>query len=51
MDKECKNDIGDMKRAGDRIVALKIIVEQDTFNLISAYAPQVGLAYQLKVKF
>jgi len=26
-------------------------VEQDTFNVISAYAPQVGLEAHLKVKF
>lgn len=31
-------------------MTLKIVVEQDTFNVISAYAPQVGLKH-LKFKF
>jgi len=52
VDKEWKKDIVDVKRIGDRIIALKFVVEQDTFNVISAYAPpQVGLEEHLKVKF
>lgn len=51
MDKEWKKDIVDVKRVGDRIIALNFVVEQDTFNVISAYTPQVGLAENLKVKF
>ena len=51
VDKEWKKDIVDVKRIGDRIIALKCVVEQDTFNVISAYAPQVGLEEHLKVKF
>ena len=39
VDKEWKKDIVDVKTIGDRIIALKIVVEQDTFNVISAYAP------------
>jgi len=39
VDKEWKKDIVDVKRIGDRIIALKIVVEQDTFNVISTYAP------------
>lgn len=41
----------DVKRVGDRIIVLKFIVQQDTFNVISAYASQVGLAKHLKAKF
>jgi len=51
VDKEWKKDIVDVKRIGDRIIALKFVVEQDTFNVISAYAPQVGLEEHVKVKF
>lgn len=40
-----------MKSVGDRIIALKFVVEQDTFNVISGYAPQVRLVEHLKVKF
>jgi len=51
VDKEWKKDIVDVKRIGDRIIALKFVVEQDIFNVTSAYAPQVGLEEHLKVKF
>jgi len=32
-------------------MTLKFVVEQDTFNVISAYAPQVGLKDTLKLSF
>jgi len=51
VDKEWKKDIVDVKRIGDQIIALKFVVELDAFNVISAYAPQVGLEEHLKVKF
>lgn len=50
VDKDWKKDIMDVKRVGDRIITLKVIVEQDTFNVISTYAPQVGLSEHLNVK-
>lgn len=50
MDKEWKKDILDMKRVGDRIVALKFIQEQETFNVISVSIPHVELEEHLKVK-
>ena len=40
-----------MKRVGDRIIDLKFIVEQDAFNVITAYAPQVVSVEYLKVNF
>ncbi|KAH1206126.1 Craniofacial development protein 2 [Glycine max] len=51
VDKEWKKDVVDVRRVGDRIIALKLVVGQDTFNVISRYAPQVGLAEHFKVKF
>lgn len=39
----------DGKTVGDRIIALKSIVEE-TFN-VSAYAPQVGVEKHHKIKF
>lgn len=39
------------KRIGDIIIALKFVVNQDTFNVISTYIPQVGLAKYHKIKF
>ncbi|AES82643.1 TIR-NBS-LRR type disease resistance protein, putative [Medicago truncatula] len=37
VDKECKKDIMDAKRLGNRIIVQKFVVDQDTFNVISAY--------------
>ncbi|RZB75436.1 Craniofacial development protein 2 [Glycine soja] len=51
VDKEWKKDVVDVRRVGDHIIALKVVVGQDTFNVISGYAPQVGLAEHFKVKF
>ncbi|KAH1137029.1 hypothetical protein GYH30_027138 [Glycine max] len=51
VDKEWKKDVVDVRRVGDCIIALKLVVGQDTFNVISGYAPQVGLAEHFKVKF
>ncbi|KAH1262515.1 Craniofacial development protein 2 [Glycine max] len=51
VDKEWKKDVVDVRREGDRIIVLKLVVGQDTFNVISGYAPQVGLAEHFKVKF
>jgi Reverse transcriptase (RNA-dependent DNA polymerase) len=38
-------------RIGDRILSLKLMVGQETINIISAYAPQIGLEVHLKEKF
>lgn len=40
----------DVIKMGDHIMTLKFVVGQDTFNVISGYAPQVGLKH-LKFKF
>lgn len=39
------------KKLGDHIISLKFVVEQYTFNVISAYTPHVGCLQHLKVKF
>jgi len=51
VDKDWKKDIMDVKRIENRTIALKFVVEQDTFNVIRAYAPWVGIEECLKVKF
>ncbi|KAF1880990.1 hypothetical protein Lal_00023020 [Lupinus albus] len=40
-DKEWKKDVVDVKRIGDRIIALKFVSKKDTFNVIGAYAPHI----------
>ncbi|KAL5144498.1 Craniofacial development protein 2 [Glycine soja] len=42
VDKEWKKDVVDVRRVRDRIIALKLVVRHDTFNVISGYAPQVA---------
>ncbi|KHN16148.1 Craniofacial development protein 2, partial [Glycine soja] len=51
VDKEWKKDVVDVRRVGDRIIVLKLVVGQDTFNDISGYTPQVGSVEHFKVKF
>lgn len=43
VDKKWKKDIVDVKKVRGRFITLKFIVEQYTFNVISAYAPPIGL--------
>ena len=38
-------------KKGNRIIALKIIIGNETINIISACAPQVGLDESIKTKF
>lgn len=51
VDKEWKRHIVDVKTEGYQIITLKIIVEQDILNVISAYAPHIVLAKYLKAKY
>lgn len=41
----------DLRTLGDRIIPLKFLVELDTFNVIGAYMPQVGLGEHYEIKF
>lgn len=51
VDREWKMNVAEVKRIEDRIISLKMIVGHDTFNIISAYAPQIGAESSLKEKF
>jgi len=42
VEKVWKESVVDVKRIRDRILALKLLMAQETINIISAYAPQVG---------
>lgn len=37
-----KNKVIEVKRVGDRIIALRLVREKEAINVISAYAPQIG---------
>jgi exonuclease III len=48
LDKSLKNGVVDIKRQGDRIILVKLLVGDLIFNIISAYAPQIGLNESIK---
>ncbi|KAM1404945.1 hypothetical protein ACFX2I_013383 [Malus domestica] len=49
--KTLTQDVVDVKKVGDRIMAIKIVIGQELINVIGAYAPQVWLDTSLKEKF
>jgi exonuclease III len=51
LDKSLKDGVVDIKRQGDRIILAKLLVEDLVFNVISAYAPQIGLNESIKRQF
>ena len=44
IDKSLKNGVVDVKRQGDMIILVKLVVGDMIWNVISAYVPQVGLS-------
>jgi exonuclease III len=51
VDKSLKDEVVEVKRIGDRIIRIKLVVGKEIVNVISAYAPQVGLEDSIKQKF
>jgi exonuclease III len=51
LDKSLKDGVVDIKRQGDRIILVKLLVGDLVFNIISAYAPQIGLNESVKMQF
>jgi hypothetical protein len=51
LDKSLKDGVMDIKRQGDRIILVKLFVGDLIFNVISAYAPQIGLNESIKRQF
>jgi hypothetical protein len=51
LDKSLKDGVVDIKRQGDMIILVKLVVEDLVFNVISAYAPQIGLNESVKMQF
>jgi hypothetical protein len=49
-DKSLKDGV-DIKRQGDRIILVKLLIGDLVFNVISAYAPQIGLNESVKMQF
>jgi exonuclease III len=51
LNKSLKDGVVDIKPQGDRIILVKLIVEDLIFNVIIAYAPQIGLNESVKMQF
>ncbi|PKA59552.1 hypothetical protein AXF42_Ash018019 [Apostasia shenzhenica] len=51
LDKSLKDHVVEVKRNCDRIMALKIIINGMIINIVSVYAPQVGLDASIKENF
>jgi hypothetical protein len=49
-DKSLKDGVVDIKCQGDRIILVKLLVGDLVFNVISAYAPQIGLNESAKMQ-
>jgi hypothetical protein len=51
LDKSLKDGVVDIKRQGDRIILVELLVEDLVFNVISAYVPQISLNESVKMQF
>jgi hypothetical protein len=51
LDKSLKDGVMDIKHQGDKIILVKLLVGYLTFNVISVYAPQIGLNESVKMQF
>ena len=50
-DEVWKKNVVEVYRSGDRVLSIKMVVEDDTINIISAYAPQIGEELFIKEQF
>ncbi|XP_019251049.1 PREDICTED: uncharacterized protein LOC109229962 [Nicotiana attenuata] len=48
VDRDLRELVVDVRRANDRLLIIKLVVNVFTFNVISAYAPQAGLSEEVK---
>ncbi|XP_058217647.1 uncharacterized protein LOC131328767 [Rhododendron vialii] len=51
VDKHLKDSVVTVTRKGDRIILVKLVLGESIVNIISAYAPQVGLDDLIKEQF
>jgi len=41
----------DVWRRGDHVVPIKLVLDSENLNVVSAYAPQIGLGEDIKRRF
>jgi hypothetical protein len=51
LDKSLKDGVVDIKRQGDKIILVKLLVGDLIFNVISTHAPQIGFNENVKMQF
>ena len=51
IDKQLLDDVVKVRRKGDKILLVKLILGREIFNVISVYAPQVRLDESSKRQF
>jgi exonuclease III len=51
LNKSLKDGVVDIKRQGDMIILVKLLIGDLIFNVISVYAPQIGLNESIKRQF
>jgi len=49
--KELVNSVVEVRRKSDRIMAIKVVVGSEILNVVSVYAPQIGLLDDIKKQF
>ncbi|XP_019248335.1 PREDICTED: craniofacial development protein 2-like [Nicotiana attenuata] len=51
VDRDLRELVVEIRRVNDRLMSIKLVVGGFTINVISAYAPQVGLDQEVKKQF
>jgi len=51
IDKQLLENVVEVRRKGNKILLVKLILGREIFNIISVYAPQVGLDESSKCQF
>jgi exonuclease III len=51
LDKSLKDGVMDIKRQGDRIILVKLLIGDLIFNVISTYVSQIGLNESIKMQY
>ena len=51
IDKSLRDGVVDVRRQGDRIILVRLVVGDSPLNVVCAYAPQVGLSESIKKQF
>ncbi|XP_009789803.2 uncharacterized protein [Nicotiana sylvestris] len=51
IDRELRESVVEVRWVNDRFMVIKVVVRGSTLNVISAYAPQTGLAEEVKRRF